>query len=65
VSKGKWTEWWDDERKRWVKVYIELPAPLARGSATGVSGKDEQPTIFGPDNKPLVWPAGKRIGFKP
>lgn len=58
---GKWTEWWDDDRQKWVKVYVEFPNPLTKGTATTL---DQKPVlVLGPDGKPLTKP--RRIGFQP
>lgn len=62
---GKWTEFWDEERQRWVKCYIEFPAALTKGSASAALGTDsESPTLFGPDGKRIKPPVpSKSIGF--
>lgn len=59
---GRWTELWDEERKKWVKVFIDLPSrTLARGSATTLT--TNQPVLYGPDQRPIPAPP-KHVGFR-
>jgi hypothetical protein len=60
---GRWTEIYDSDRDRWVKVYIELPTPISRGSAT--PGTPKATILYGPDGKRLEKPESPRIGFRP
>lgn len=61
---GRWTEIYDDERKRWIKVYIDLPSPLSRGSASAAYGTADDPILYGPDGLRLKAPKPDRqIGF--
>jgi hypothetical protein len=60
---GKWTELWDDERQKWVKVYLELPTPLTKGSATTASTAKPK-TLYGPDERPLPPPERTPMGFR-
>lgn len=57
---GHWTELWDEERQKWVEVWIDLPAPLTKGTATTISG--ERPQLLDPNGRPFVRPP--RIGFR-
>jgi hypothetical protein len=62
---GKWTELWDDERQRWIKVYIDLPTPIRAGSASTAPGGDPDPILYGPDGNRIRKPAGPpSIGFR-
>jgi hypothetical protein len=57
---GRWTELWDEDRQKWVKVFIDLPKPLTKGSATTASSSTS--VLYGPDRRPLP-PRSKTIGF--
>lgn len=62
-ARGRWTDLRDEDRKRWVRVYIEWPEPLMRGSASALPGEPENHIILGPDGRPLSAGGRRRIGF--
>ena len=61
---GRWTEIYDNERGRWIKVWIDFPSPLSRGSASPAYGADDDPILYGPDGLRYKAPKPpKTIGF--
>lgn len=59
---GKWTDLWDDERKKWVRVYVDLPDPAVVGSASTPTAQKDV-TLFDPSGKPIEPTPKKRVGF--
>jgi len=62
ILRGAWTDLYDEEHEKWVRVYVELPDDDVIGVHTTLDQK-KQVTIFGPDNRSVVTPPKRRVGF--
>lgn len=58
---GKWTDLYDVNSGRWLKVYLELPKPIRTGTATPL-GVDA-PTLFDSAGTPIPLPK-RQMGFR-